>query len=619
MNILQNYVTNNGCYQQHRTRTPIGIQVHSIGVGQGTAQVLANYWNQNIVEACVHYVVDADTPGKVLQLLPESYTAWADAGWANRAAITIEMCESDYIKYVGGASYTVSDEAAFRADFLRAYETLVELCADICKRYGWDPTDKLPNGLYVVSSHNEGRLAGLSSSHVDPEHIFSHFGYTMDRLRQDISDRLRQDIADKLRQDIKEMANGEKANVSPVYYYRVRKSWEDKDSQIGAYEILENAKKNCPLGYGVYDEDGQEIYRAESTPIYENTDGDKDTADDVNTIINEEKDIDKIWMGWVRRESGDLGFRCVFGDAGKAWGKYQFDYRYGLIPFLKFCVAYSPERYDRFNTFIAYENDKEHLVNNPDLAIAWRDACDNYPEEFEALQDYVGYTSYYLEAKKYIKNLYGIEMDDHGPAVKGTLWSMAIRSGALSAAKKFEGCTNETSDEEMLRVSYGTYGTGDKGRWTEKAQYGDALAALKSGEYDAIRIINVEKDEPEKPYYYRVGSGWNGSGATNQIGAYTSLDSAIAMAKWADLSVYDEEGNKVYPVSGYRVQCGVYNLYDNAMNMVAKIKNAGFNGMIKEFDGQFIAQAGIFNSEAYANEYADRIRKAGLPVAVISI
>lgn len=616
MNILQNYVTNNGCYQQHRTRTPIGIQVHSIGVGQGTAQVLANYWNQNIVEACVHYVVDADTPGKVLQLLPESYTAWADAGWANRAAITIEMCESDYIKYVGGANYTVSDEAAFRADFLRAYETLVELCVDICKRYGWDPTDKLPNGLYVVSSHNEGRLAGLSSSHVDPEHIFSHFGYTMNKLRQDISDKLRQD---------KEMINGEKdTDVSSVYYYRVRKSWEDKDSQIGAYEILENAKKNCPFGYGVYDEDGQEIYRAESTPIYENTDGDKDTADDVMSngdvdVINEEDVMDKIWMGWVRRESGDLGFRCVFGDAGKAWGKYQFDYRYGLIPFLKFCVAYSPERYDRFNTFIAYENDKEHLVSNPDLAIAWRDACDNYPEEFEALQDYVGYTSYYLEAKKYIKNLYGIEMDDHGPAVKGTLWSMAIRSGALSAAKKFEGCTNETSDEEMLRVSYGAYGTDDKGRWTEKAQYGDALAALKSGEYDAIRIINVEKDEPEKPYYYRVGSGWSGSGATNQIGAYTSLDSAIVMAKWADMSVYDEEGNKVYPVSGYRVQCGVYNLYDNAMNMVAKIKNAGFNGMIKEFDGQFIAQAGIFNSEAYANEYADRIREAGLPVAVISI
>lgn len=324
-------------------------------------------------------------------------------------------------------------------------------------------------------------------------------------------------------------------------------------------------------------------------------------------------------MGWVRRESGDLGFRCVFGDAGKAWGKYQFDYRYGLIPFLKFCVAYSPERYDRFNTFIAYENDKEHLVNNPDLAIAWRDACDNYPEEFEALQDYVGYTSYYLEAKKYIKNLYGIEMDDHGPAVKGTLWSMAIRSGALSAAKKFEGCTNETSDEEMLRVSYGAYGTDDKERWTEKAQYGDALAALKSGEYDAIRIINIEKDEPEKPYYYRVGSGWNGSGATNQIGAYTSLDSAIAMAKWADMSVYDEEGNKVYPISGYRVQCGVYNLYDNAMNMVAKIKNAGFNGMIKEVGGQYIAQAGIFNSEVYANEYADRIRAVGLPVAIVSI
>lgn len=42
--------------------------------------------------------------------------------------------------------------------------------------------------------------------------------------------------------------------------YRVRKSWADAKSQIGAYENLDNAKKACTSGYTVYDEDGKAIF-----------------------------------------------------------------------------------------------------------------------------------------------------------------------------------------------------------------------------------------------------------------------------------------------------------------------------------------------------------------------
>ena len=42
--------------------------------------------------------------------------------------------------------------------------------------------------------------------------------------------------------------------------YRVRKSWDDVKSQIGAYKTLDAAKKNCPSGYKVYDWDGKEVY-----------------------------------------------------------------------------------------------------------------------------------------------------------------------------------------------------------------------------------------------------------------------------------------------------------------------------------------------------------------------
>lgn len=55
-----------------------------------------------------------------------------------------------------------------------------------------------------------------------------------------------------------------KPTVAPTEekYYRVRKSWDDAKSQLGAYKILDNAKKpeNCPAGYTVYDWNGEAVY-----------------------------------------------------------------------------------------------------------------------------------------------------------------------------------------------------------------------------------------------------------------------------------------------------------------------------------------------------------------------
>ena len=47
-------------------------------------------------------------------------------------------------------------------------------------------------------------------------------------------------------------------------YYRVRKSWMDKSSQIGAFTVLQNAV-NCVdanLGYAAFDDDGNQVYPA---------------------------------------------------------------------------------------------------------------------------------------------------------------------------------------------------------------------------------------------------------------------------------------------------------------------------------------------------------------------
>ena len=54
------------------------------------------------------------------------------------------------------------------------------------------------------------------------------------------------------------------------YYYRVRKSWEDKNSQIAACVVLQNAKNIVDLnpGYRVYDEEGRCVYPVEEQETF---------------------------------------------------------------------------------------------------------------------------------------------------------------------------------------------------------------------------------------------------------------------------------------------------------------------------------------------------------------
>lgn len=47
--------------------------------------------------------------------------------------------------------------------------------------------------------------------------------------------------------------------------YRVRKSWTNVASQIGAFKSLENAKKVCKSGYSVFDSKGNVVYTATAT------------------------------------------------------------------------------------------------------------------------------------------------------------------------------------------------------------------------------------------------------------------------------------------------------------------------------------------------------------------
>lgn len=84
---------------------------------------------------------------------------------------------------------------------------------------------------------------------------------------------------EQFKQKIVDYAN---TSSTTTTYYRVRKTWADAKSQIGAYTSLTNAKKNCPLGYSVFDEQGKAVY---SPKININT----LTAKQLNGMTEEEK------------------------------------------------------------------------------------------------------------------------------------------------------------------------------------------------------------------------------------------------------------------------------------------------------------------------------------------
>ena len=50
--------------------------------------------------------------------------------------------------------------------------------------------------------------------------------------------------------------------------YRVRRDWNDAASQLGAYKVYDNAVNNCPAGYAVFDDNGIPLYRMVSTCGY---------------------------------------------------------------------------------------------------------------------------------------------------------------------------------------------------------------------------------------------------------------------------------------------------------------------------------------------------------------
>lgn len=189
-----------------------------------------------------------------------------------------------------------------------------------------------------------------------------------------------------------------------------------------------------------------------------------------------------IWTGWTIFESGRERFDLAGSDGGYAYGCYQFDIGYSLVDFLQFCVTFNPSHYEEFTPFIemssievGYRNEtdtKQTMINPPlltnraALINAWHSAYMKYPDEFAGLQSRTAYESYYLPAQRGMLSKYNINISDYSPALRGTIWSLAIRNGS-----------NVSLDNAQngLRSATSTYTPGiDEREWLTKIYEAEA-------------------------------------------------------------------------------------------------------------------------------------------------
>ena len=172
----------------------------------------------------VHYYVDSQ---ECYQTLEHQDGAWAVGdghgkyGISNLNSINIEICVNPESNY-----YLAVDRAA-------------ELAAMLLNQYGWDTS-----------------------------HLKRHYDASRKHCPRRILDEGLWDNFVKCTASYMKKQGGAAPAAAPLY--RVRKTWTDSKSQIGAYVVLDNAKKNCPSGYSVYDEAGKAVYTNSAEPVRRN-------------------------------------------------------------------------------------------------------------------------------------------------------------------------------------------------------------------------------------------------------------------------------------------------------------------------------------------------------------
>lgn len=231
---LVNYTKLSPNHSGKRTHTIDRITPHCV-VGQVSVERLGSIFAPASRKASCNYGIGSD--GRVGLYCDEGNRSWCSSSNANdQRAVTIE-CASD-----------TTHPYAFKEV---VYNKLIDLCADICKRNG-------KNTLIWINDKNKALNYTPKSNEMllTVHRWFANKACPGDWLMNRMSD-----LVTKVNAKLSTPTPAPTPTPTPTStVYRVRKSWADAKSQIGAYKSLENAKKNCKEGYSVFDNNGNVVY-----------------------------------------------------------------------------------------------------------------------------------------------------------------------------------------------------------------------------------------------------------------------------------------------------------------------------------------------------------------------
>jgi hypothetical protein len=207
-----------------------------------------NDWNHIDRQAGLNCWIGKLADGTVttVQTMPWDYRPWGcgsgPKGSCNSGWIQFEICE---------------DGLTNKDYFDKIYQEACEITAYLCQLYDIDPQGTVRvNGVDIptILCHADSNKLGFGSNHGDVNHWFPKHGKSMATARADVA---------KLMNAESTIKNDSSDDKEEKEIYRVRKDWKDNDSQIGAYSILENAKKACDkagLSYSVFNSKGEIVY-----------------------------------------------------------------------------------------------------------------------------------------------------------------------------------------------------------------------------------------------------------------------------------------------------------------------------------------------------------------------
>lgn len=215
------------------------ITIHHMA-GNLTIEVCANVFSGSR-QASSNYGIGTD--GRIGLYVEEKNRAWTSSNGNNDSmAVTMEVAND------GGAStnWHVSD---------KALASCIDLCVDICKR------NDIEELVYVIKNADASNLTRhdwFAATTCPGPYLGSKFPYIVEEVNK------------RLGVEGKEPIKGT-IEVEETYWYRVRKTWKDAKSQLGAYTVLANAQKKADEneGYFVFDMDGKAIYPVESEEVEE--------------------------------------------------------------------------------------------------------------------------------------------------------------------------------------------------------------------------------------------------------------------------------------------------------------------------------------------------------------